>query len=189
MQPHRKHKTFLHAKGLKGLLHFKDKAKYLKTKSLESGDLSEMSPGKLTTNAGSSSSLMIKKISKATLKNNEIILSSITAKREVEQQITLQQLQQHENNKYLLKDCKYYKCKECKLIFIDIKQLLEHQVDHETQKPVHLVHDDHVEKLQNLSCYIDKQECYRCSFCKNIYLNKYSFLSHAMLCSGLNSLI
>ena len=176
MQSYHKHKSFLHQKGLK-LLHFKDKTKqkYLKQSQKPFGGSS------------SSPSSMVKKISKATLKNNEIILSSITAKREVEHQTTLQLF--NENNKYMLKDCRFFKCNECRLIFIDLKQLQEHQVDHEYQKPVTLVHDDKAEKLANLSAYVDKQELFKCSFCKNIYLNKYSFLSHTMLCNGVNSLI
>ena len=158
------------------MLHFKDKTKqkYLK----------QQQKAAAAYGSGVSPSSMVKKISKATLKNNEIILSSITAKREVEQQTSF-----NENNKYMLKDCRYFKCNECRLIFIDLKQLKEHQVDHEYQKPVILVHEDKAEKLVNLSAFVDKQEMFKCSFCKNIYLNKYSFLSHTLLCNGVNNLI
>ncbi len=159
-------------------MHFKEKTKQKYLKQQQKNAYGGTS---------SPASSMVKKISKATLKNNEIILSSITAKREVEQQNTLQQL--NENNKYALKDCRYFKCNECRLIFIDLKQLNEHQIDHEYQRPVILVHDDKPEKLANLSAFVDKQEFFKCSFCKNIYLNKYSFLSHTMLCNGVNNLI
>ena len=158
-------------------MHFKDKAKQKYLKQQQKAAAAAL--------GGGTSASMVKKISKATLKNNEIILSSITAKREVEHQSTLNE----NNNKYMLKDCRYFKCSECKLIFIYLKQLNEHRVDHEYQRSVMLVHDDKAEKLANLSAYVDKQEMFKCSFCKNIYLNKYSFLSHSMLCNGVNNLI
>jgi hypothetical protein len=151
------------------VLHFKDKGvNFVGGKMVKTGEFKKEK---------------IKKISKATLKNNQLILSSINARRQIEES----QTQMSENTKYSFKKCRYFKCSECKLIFIDPLQLHEHQSL--ACKQVKLVHEDKPEKLANLSAYVDKQDKFKCSFCKNIYFNKFSFLSHALLCSVVNNLL
>jgi hypothetical protein len=130
----------------------------------------------------------IKKISKATLKNNQLILSSINARKQIEERQNSQIQDVH--NKFLFKKCRYFKCSECKLIFVDSLQLHHHQSHSiNCSKQIKVVHDDNPTKLANLSAFIDQQKRFQCSFCKNIYLNKFSFLSHVLTCNVVNNLL
>lgn len=74
-----------------------------------------------------------------------------------------------------------YKCKNCKLLFIDIRLLKEHQrLICNKQKNL---------QLNNKGSSGEKPDSvFNCKLCKKLLTNKYSFMSHSISCSAINNL-
>lgn len=95
-----------------------------------------------------------------------------------------------------------FKCKNCRLLFVDIRLLKEHQsncsMQHEMCQVV--VNEKAPSELNDCDQNSNQSSCsststnnsttsgakirlFKCSFCKKIYLNKTSFISHTVVCT------
>jgi hypothetical protein len=95
-----------------------------------------------------------------------------------------------------------FKCKNCRFLFLDTRLLYEHtqtcQIDYNNQmnapaaKNRRVLHE-HPEPRSatttTTKSYVDAQSFYTCSFCKQCYPNKLSFVLHAVVCVNALDLI
>jgi hypothetical protein len=99
-----------------------------------------------------------------------------------------------------------FKCRNCKFLFLDVRLLHEHsqtcQIDYSSQdssvlrnqnRPVLYEHpqakSSALTTATTATSYVDAQSFFTCSFCKQSYPNKLSFVLHAVVCTNALDLI